>query len=65
MEHPVFIIYKRDYLHELTGYSKGYLSRVATGHTPLSRPFIERVCFQLNRAEADLFLPQVDEATEK
>jgi len=54
-QHPLFIIYKRDWLHKTTGYSKGYLSRVATGKIPLSRPFIERVCYKLNMREHDLF----------
>jgi len=61
--HPVFIKYTRDWLHEVTGFSKGYLSRVATGSVPLSRSFIERVCFKLNEPEAELFLPEVGEST--
>jgi len=56
-QHPLFIKYKRDWLNKVTGYSKGYLSRVATGRIALSRPFIERVCFKLNRPESELFLP--------
>ena len=56
-QQPLFIKYKRDWLHEVTGYSKGYLSRVATGKIPLSRSFIERVCFKLNQPESQLFLP--------
>lgn len=61
-QHPLFIKYKRDWLHKETGYSKGYLSRVATGRIPLSRSFIERVCFKLSRQEAELFLPGTTEA---
>lgn len=57
MEHPLFIKYKRNWIHEVTGYSKGYLSRVATGKIPLSRSFIERVCFKLGQPESKLFLP--------
>lgn len=56
-QHPVFIKYRRDWLAEITGFSKGYLSRVATGRYPLSRSFIERVCFKLGHPEAELFLP--------
>jgi len=56
-QHPLFIKYRRDWLHEITGYSKGYLSRVARGRTSLSRSFIERVCFKLNQPEEELFLP--------
>lgn len=57
-QHPLFIKYKRDWLHRTTGYSKGYLSRVATGKIPLSRAFIERVCFNLNEPEEELFSTQ-------
>lgn len=56
-QHPLFIKYTRDWLHERTGYSKGYLSRVATGKILLSRSFIERVCFSLEQPEEELFLP--------
>lgn len=61
-QHPLFIEYRRDWLHRVTGYSKGYLSRVATGKTPLSRSFIERVCYKLNRPKEELFLPDSAEA---
>jgi len=56
-QHPLFIKYRRDWLHEVTGYSKGYLSRVATGKVALTRSFIERVCYMLNQPEEELFLP--------
>lgn len=56
-QHPLFIRYRRDWLHEVTGYSKGYLCRMATGRMPLTRSFIERVCFKLKRPEGELFLP--------
>ena len=56
-QHPLFIKYRRDWLHSVTGYSKGYLSRVATGRTVLSRSFVERVCFKLNQPKEELFLP--------
>ena len=59
-QHPVFIKYTRDWLHEVTGFSKGYLSRVSTGGTPLSRSFIERVCFKLNQPEEVLFLAKAE-----
>lgn len=54
-QHPLFIRYTRDWLHAVTGYSKGYLSRVATGKIPVSRSFIERVCFKLKQPEGELF----------
>ncbi len=57
-QHPLFIKYKREWLSMKTGYSKSYLSRVATGRVQLSRSFIERVCFTLGQTEADLFLPE-------
>jgi len=56
-QHPVFNIYTRDWLHEVTGYSKGYISRVATGKTRLSRAFIARACFSLQQPKSALFLP--------
>jgi len=40
-QHPVFIKYTRDWLHEVTGFSKGYLCRVARGNTP-PEPFLYR-----------------------
>ena len=61
-QHPLFIKYTRDWLHEVTGFSKGYLCRVATGKVSLSRSFIERVCFTLKLPEAELFLPDATEA---
>ncbi|KKM95478.1 hypothetical protein LCGC14_1187760 [marine sediment metagenome] len=57
-EQPLFLRYRRDWLQEQTGYSKGYLSRVATGRERLSRAFIERVCFKLQLPESELFLPE-------
>lgn len=56
-QHPMFVKYTRDWLHRQTGFSKGYLSRVATGKVPLSRSFVERVCFKLGEDEKVLFLP--------
>lgn len=61
-QHPLFIEYRRDFLHRVTGFSKGYLSRVATGKTPLTRSFISQVCYKLNRPEEELFLPGGAEA---
>lgn len=56
-QHPVFIKYRRDWLADITGFSKGYLCRIATGRYPLNRSFIERVCFKLGQPEEELFLP--------
>lgn len=55
-QHPLFKIYTRDYLHEVTGFSKVYLSRLATGNTPITRSFINQVCYALNRPAEELFL---------
>lgn len=55
-QHPLFITYKRRYLSRVTGYSMGYLCRIATGGQHVSRSFIERLCFSLNRPEENLFL---------
>lgn len=55
-QHPLFERYKRDWLHQVTGFSKPYLCRLARGKAPLTRSFIERVCFALNRPEEELFL---------
>jgi len=61
-QHPLFVKYKRDWLHEVTGFSKNYLCRIATGRVPLNRSFIERVCFSLHQPESELFLPDAAEA---
>jgi len=59
-EHPLFLKYRREWLAVQTGYSRGYLSRVARGKAPLSRNFIDRVCFKLGEPEEKLF--DLDEA---
>jgi len=56
-QHPLFIKYTRDWLHQSTGFSKHYLCKIATRRTPLTRSFIERVCHKLNQPEGELFLP--------
>jgi len=61
-EHPIFQKYTREWLHKHTGFSKGYLSRQATGKIPLSRAFVERVCYRLGLPESELFLPDPSEA---
>lgn len=53
--HPLFISYRRVYLHEVTGYSLIYLSDLAAGKTPLTRAFIKRVCTSLQQPEDELF----------
>ena len=54
-EYAIFRKYRRDWLSEITGYSRGYLCRIATGKQPMTRSFIERVCRTLNEPEAALF----------
>ena len=56
--HPVFSKYTRAWLSEISGYSKGYLCRVATGKIPLTQSFIERVSFALREPKEALFLPE-------
>lgn len=55
-QHPVFKKYKSEWLHEVTGYSKVYLLRVASGNVPLSRSFIDRLSFALKEPAEELFL---------
>jgi len=43
-------------LHQSTGFTKGYLCKIATERVPLTRSFIERVCHKLNQSEEELFL---------
>ena len=59
-QHPVFKKYTREWLNELTGYSKIYLSRVASGRVPLSRSFVDRLVLNLGEPAEKLFL--LDEA---
>lgn len=54
--HPVFYKYSREYLHDVTGYSRIYLGRVDSGRVPLSLSFVERVSFKLNEPAERLFL---------
>ena len=58
-QHPLFIKYTREWLCQQTGFSKGYLSRVATGKVPLSRSFVERICFKLAEPEENLFITDI------
>lgn len=55
-QHPLFEIYTREWLNKVTGYSKVYLSRVSTGQVPITRSFIDRVCYALKRPPEELFL---------
>jgi len=55
--HPIFWKYSRTWLSQVTGYSKGYLCRVAKGHIHPSKSFVDRVCFRLHGTREELFLP--------
>lgn len=57
-QHPLFKKYNRAWLSEVTGFSKSFLSLIATGKTPLRRSVIERFCYALKQPEEKLFLPQ-------
>lgn len=52
---PIFRIYKREYLSQVTGYSLGHLSRIAKEKTPLKRQFIEHCCHVFGEPEKALF----------
>ena len=54
--HPIFFKYTRPWLHAATGYSKGYLCRVATGKIPVGRLFMAKAAIALGEPEAALFL---------
>jgi len=56
--HPMFDKYTRGWLSRNTGFSRTYLSRISTGSLPLSRSFVERVCYRLNLPESELFLSE-------
>ncbi|MBA7657054.1 hypothetical protein ES703_64984 [subsurface metagenome] len=52
---PIFRKYTREHLSQVTGYSLGYLSRVAAGKSPLKQQFIDRCCTGLGEGEEVLF----------
>ncbi|MBA7546502.1 hypothetical protein ES705_38894 [subsurface metagenome] len=54
-QYALFSKYSRKWLIKKTGFSEGYLSRLATGRARMNRSFIERVCFRLNKSEEELF----------
>ena len=54
-QQPIFRKYTREYLSQVTGYSKEYLCCVATGKQPLKQVFIDRCCYTLKEPEEVLF----------
>ena len=54
-QYMIFTKYMREWLSQVIGFSKGYLSRINTGQQPLTRSFVERCCFRPGEPEAELF----------
>lgn len=54
-QYAIFLKYNREYLAQATGYSKGYLSRIASGAQVPSEVFIGVCCHNLKESQDDLF----------
>lgn len=54
-QYQIFIKYTREYLAQVTGYSKGYLCKIATGKQALPEGFVSACCRWLKESEDDLF----------
>ncbi|MBA7615670.1 hypothetical protein ES703_22955 [subsurface metagenome] len=54
-QYLIFLKYTREYLSKVTGYSKGYLSRIASGAKPPSEVFIGVCCHTLKEPQDELF----------
>ncbi len=54
-QYLIFLKYTREYLSQVTGYSKGYLSRIAGGAKYPSEVFIGVCCHTLKEPQKDLF----------
>ena len=54
-QYLIFLKYTREYISQITGYSKGYLCRIATGAREPSEPFIGLCCHTLKESQHDLF----------
>lgn len=59
----IFIKYTREYLTQVTGYSRGHLSKIASGSRPPSEPFVSLCAQKLGEPAEELFklieLPEV------
>lgn len=55
MQYLIFLKYTREYLSQVTGYSKGTLSRIASGSREPSEIFIGVCCHTLKEPQEDLF----------
>ncbi|MBA7555531.1 hypothetical protein ES705_48199 [subsurface metagenome] len=54
-QYRLFLKYTREYLSQITGYSKNYLSRIATGARAPSETFIGVCCHTLKEPQEYLF----------
>ena len=54
-QYLIFLKYTREYLSQVTGYSKGTLSRIASGARAPSEVFIGVCCHALKEPQEDLF----------
>ncbi len=54
-QYLIFLKYTREYLSQVTGYSKGYLSRIASGSREPGEVFIGVCCHTLKEPQEDLF----------
>jgi len=54
-QYLIFLKYTREYLHQVTGYSKHTLSRIANGSNGPSEVFIGVCCYNLEESQDDLF----------
>jgi len=54
-QYLIFLKYTREYLSQVTGYSKGHISRVVSGNREPSEIFIGVCCHTLKEPKEDLF----------
>ena len=54
-QYRMFLKYTREYLAQVTGYSKNYLSRIATGARAPGEVFIGACCHTLKESQDYLF----------
>ncbi|MBA7674420.1 hypothetical protein ES703_82634 [subsurface metagenome] len=54
-QYLIFMKYQRGYLSKITGYSRGHLSRIATGAKAPSEPFIGVCAYNLKEPAEELF----------
>ncbi|MBA7694675.1 hypothetical protein ES703_103288 [subsurface metagenome] len=54
-QYAIFLKYQRGHLSQATGYSRGHLSRIATGAKPPSKAFIGVCAHSLSEPAEELF----------